>query len=76
MPMRFIRVGQCHCYSNHRKVLSGVEVMFGLVPKWAEDTNIAKHTYNARHETIFQNRVFKEAALKCKFGVIPVTEFL
>lgn len=28
------------------------EVMFGLVPKWAEDTNIAKHTYNARHETI------------------------
>ncbi|WP_336027093.1 SOS response-associated peptidase family protein [Acinetobacter pittii] len=51
------------------------EVMFGLVPKWAEDTNIAKHTYNARHETIFQKPSFQEAALKCKFGVIPVTEF-
>ncbi|MDP7805814.1 SOS response-associated peptidase family protein [Acinetobacter baumannii] len=31
------------------------EVMFGLVPKWAEDTNIAKHTYNARHETIVRS---------------------
>lgn len=51
------------------------EVMFGLVPKWAEDTNIAKHTYNARHETIFQKPSFQEAALKCKFGVIPVNEF-
>ena len=39
------------------------EVMFGLVPKWAEDRNIAKHTYNARHETIFQNRVFKKLLL-------------
>lgn len=51
------------------------EVLFGLVPKWAEDTNISKHTYNARHETIFQKPSFQEAAYKCKFGVIPVTEF-
>ncbi|QER39517.1 DUF159 family protein [Acinetobacter suaedae] len=51
------------------------EVLFGLVPKWAEDTNIAKHTYNARHETIFQKPSFLESASKCKFGVIPVFEF-
>lgn len=51
------------------------EVLFGLVPKWSEDTNISKHTYNARHETIFQKPSFVEAASKCKFGVIPVTEF-
>lgn len=51
------------------------EVLFGLVPKWSEDINIAKHTYNARHETIFQKPSFLEAASKCKFGVIPVTEF-
>ena len=51
------------------------EVLFGLVPKWAEDLNISKHTYNARHETIFQKPSFQESANKCKFGVIPVTEF-
>lgn len=51
------------------------EVLFGLVPKWAEDINISKYTYNARHETIFQKPSFQEAAYKCKFGVIPVTEF-
>jgi putative SOS response-associated peptidase YedK len=49
--------------------------LFGLVPKWAEDINISKHTYNARHETIFQKPSFQESAYKCKFGVIPVTEF-
>ena len=37
--------------------------------------NISKYTYNARHETIFQKPSFQEAAYKCKFGVIPVTEF-
>ncbi|WP_277559661.1 SOS response-associated peptidase family protein [Acinetobacter beijerinckii] len=51
------------------------EVLFGLIPKWAEDTSIAKHTYNARYETIFQKPSFQEAAYKCKFGVIPVSEF-
>ncbi|MDH0031999.1 MULTISPECIES: SOS response-associated peptidase family protein [unclassified Acinetobacter] len=51
------------------------EVLFGLVPKWAEDSNVSKRTYNARHETIFQKPSFQEAAYKCKFGVIPVTEF-
>jgi len=51
------------------------EVLFGLVPKWSEDINISKHTYNARHETIFQKPSFQDAAYKCKFGVIPVSEF-
>lgn len=51
------------------------EVLFGLVPKWPEDINISKHTYNARHETIFQKPSFQDAAYKCKFGVIPVSEF-
>ena len=51
------------------------EVLFGLVPKWAEDINSSKRAYNARHETIFEKPSFQEAAYKCKFGIIPVTEF-
>lgn len=51
------------------------DVMFGLVPKWAENTDIAKHTYNARVETIFEKPSFQEAAHKGNFAVIPVSEF-
>ena len=50
-------------------------VKFGLIPKWATDTEIAKRTYNARNETLHEKRSFQEAFQKHKFGVIPVTEF-
>jgi putative SOS response-associated peptidase YedK len=50
-------------------------VNFGLVPKWATDLEIAKKTYNARNETLLEKRSFQEAFQRCKFGVIPVTEF-
>lgn len=50
-------------------------VNFGLVPKWSEDMEIAKHTYNARNETLLEKRSFVEALNKFQFGVIPVSEF-
>lgn len=50
-------------------------VRFGLVPKWATDLQIAKRTYNARSETLLEKPSFQAAAMKCKFAVIPVTEF-
>ena len=48
---------------------------FGMVPKWAEDKSIALKTYNARNETLLQKPTFINAISKCKFGVIPVSEF-
>jgi putative SOS response-associated peptidase YedK len=70
-------------YPNHSMPLlfradEGLEwrsVNFGLIPKWAENKSIAAKTYNARHETLLEKPTFAEAAYKCKFGVIPVTEF-
>ena len=50
-------------------------VNFGLIPKWAEDTALAKYTYNARNETLLSKPSFQDAFMKCNFGVIPVTEF-
>lgn len=50
-------------------------VNFGLIPKWAEDKEVAKHTYNARNETVMEKPSFSEAFSKCQFGVIPVSEF-
>lgn len=51
------------------------QVMFGLVPKWAEDLKIARHTYNARYETIFSKPSYLEAANKFQFGVVAVDQF-
>jgi len=51
------------------------KVHFGLIPKWAEDKSIALKTYNARNETLLQKPTFANAVSKCKFGVIPVSEF-
>ena len=51
------------------------KVGFGMVPKWAEDKTIALKTYNARNETLLQKPTFINAASKCKFGVMPVSEF-
>lgn len=46
--------------------------MFGMVPKWAKDTSIAKHTYNARSETVMEKPSFKRAWYNNQFALIPV----
>lgn len=51
------------------------KVRFGMIPKWAEDKSIGLKTYNARNETLLQKPTFINAISKCKFGVIPVSEF-
>lgn len=51
------------------------KVYFGMIPKWADDLSIALKTYNARSETLMQKPTFQNSIQKCKFGVIPVSEF-
>ena len=46
--------------------------MFGMVPKWAKDVSIAKHTYNARSETVMDKPSFKRAWYNNQFALIPV----
>ncbi|TSH77156.1 SOS response-associated peptidase [Acinetobacter sp. RF15A] len=60
---------------NSGQALEWRSVNFGLIPKWAEDKTIGLKTYNARNETLLQKPTFSEATAKCKFGVIPVSEF-
>jgi putative SOS response-associated peptidase YedK len=47
------------------------EAVFGLIPKWSKDKKIAKHTYNARSETVQEKPSFKTAWLKSQFCLIP-----
>ena len=46
--------------------------IFGMIPKWAKDTSFAKHTYNARSETVAGKPSFKHAWYNNQFALIPV----
>ena len=45
--------------------------MFGLVPHWSKDTKIAKHTYNARTETVAEKPSFRQAWSRRQHCIIP-----
>ena len=51
-----------------REALAG---MFGLVPHWAEDTKIARRTFNARSETVAEKPSFREAWKRAQHCIIP-----
>jgi putative SOS response-associated peptidase YedK len=51
-----------------REAISG---SFGLIPHWASDNKIARHTYNARTETVASKPSFREAWKKGQHCIIP-----
>ena len=55
-----------------REALNGV---FGLVPHWATDLKISRHTYNARSETVAQKPSFREAWKRAQHCIIPAEAF-
>jgi hypothetical protein len=44
---------------------------FGLVPHWSPDTKIARHTYNARTETVVEKPSFRDAWKRGQRCIIP-----
>jgi len=51
-----------------------VAACFGMVPQWAE-LKLARHTYNARSETVAGKPTFRHAFAKRQFCVIPAEVF-
>ena len=51
-----------------REALPG---LFGLVPHWAADLKLARHTYNARSETVAVKPSFRDAWRKARHCIIP-----
>lgn len=45
--------------------------MFGLVPNWATDLKLARHTYNARTETVASKPSFRDAWRQARHCIIP-----
>ena len=48
---------------------------FGLIPAWAKDEKIGRHTYNARSETVASKPSFRAAWAKGQFALVLVDAF-
>jgi len=48
---------------------------FGLIPRWAKDAKIARHTYNARAETVAQKPSYRDAWRTQQLGVVLLDAF-
>jgi putative SOS response-associated peptidase YedK len=48
---------------------------FGLIPAWAKDDKISRHTYNARSETVTEKPSYRTAWRKRQFGLVLVENF-
>ncbi len=48
---------------------------FGLIPRWAKDTTIARHTYNARTETVHEKPSYRDAWRQRRHCIIPAEAF-
>lgn len=55
-----------------RETLPG---QFGLIPHWASGTTIARHTYNARSETVASKPSFRDAWHHGQRCIIPAEAF-
>ena len=48
---------------------------FGLIPGWAKDDKISRHTYNARSETVAEKPSYRTAWRQRQFGLLLVDNF-
>lgn len=48
---------------------------FGLIPAWSTDTKIARHTYNARSETVAAKPSFRDAWRRAQHCIVPADAF-
>ena len=55
--------------------LEALTGLFGLVPHWSADTKIARHTYNARSETVAMKPSFRDAWKHAQHCIIPAEAF-
>ena len=46
---------------------------FGLIPHWSKDDKMARHTYNARSETVAEKPSFRDAWRRAQHCIIPVS---
>ena len=48
---------------------------FGLIPSWAKDDKISRHTYNARSETVQDKPSYRNAWRQRRYGIVLIDNF-
>jgi putative SOS response-associated peptidase YedK len=48
---------------------------FGLIPGWAKDEKISRHTYNARSETVAEKPSYRLAWRQRRYGIVLLDHF-
>lgn len=48
---------------------------FGLIPSWAKDDKISRHTYNARSETVHEKPSYRNAWRQRRYGIALLDNF-
>lgn len=48
---------------------------FGLIPGWAKDDKISRHTYNARSETVDSKPSYRNAWRQRRYGIVLLDNF-
>ena len=48
---------------------------FGLIPAWAKDDKISRHTYNARTETVYEKPSYRTAWRQRRLGIALLDNF-
>lgn len=48
---------------------------FGLIPFWSKDAKIARHTYNARSETVAEKPAYRQAWRRGQRCLVPMLRF-
>jgi putative SOS response-associated peptidase YedK len=69
----FIRRQQSEEPSADAPQLEALSGIFGLLPFWAKDKKLSRHTYNARSETVAEKPSFRDAWRRAKHCIIPAT---
>ena len=68
----FIRnIAPTSTQDNGRQSIESLSGRFGLIPHWSKDTKIARHTYNARLETVAEKPAFKDAWRLKRLCIVP-----
>lgn len=65
----------CPLLFSNEQGIQWRNVKFGIVPPWAEDLKVTRHTYNARTESVAQKPSFQRAWQRNQFALIPVDLF-
>ena len=59
---------------NSGRVACGL-ARFGLIPSWAKDEKISRHTYNARSETVREKQSYRNAWKHRKYAITLLDNF-